>query len=292
MNRTTNNSSKPRMFKKRRGQNFLVDKNILKKIASAALLTKKDTVLEIGAGTGLLTELLAERAGHVIAVEIEKNFQETLKQKFLDVSHVRIVEGDFLKIPLEKILEKGKNERENLCVVANIPYSITAPILNKLLGNNNIFNFIILTVQKEVADRICASPRTKAYGSLTLFVNFYCTAEKLFNISPSCFFPKPDVMSTCVKLEVKIARCVSVPDEKFFFRVVSRAFQQRRKTLRNALLSLPTDKDSVARALKQCGLSQKARAEELTLQQFADLSGTLYPYPCKNAAMARWVTGE
>lgn len=276
MNRMSNNSSKPRMFKKRRGQNFLVDKNILKKIVSAAALTKKDTVLEIGAGTGLLTELLAERAGRVISVEIEKNFQETLKQKFADVSHVRIVEGDFLKIPLEKILEQGKIERENLCVVANIPYSITAPILSKLLENNSLFDFIILTVQKEVADRICASPRTKAYGSLTLFVNFYCTAEKLFNIPPPCFFPKPDVISTCVKLAVKKTKNVSVPNEKFFFRVVSCAFQQRRKILCNALLSLPADKDSIARAQKQCGLSQKARAEELTLQQFADLSCILY----------------
>lgn len=270
------------MFKKRRGQNFLFDKNILRKIISAAQLTKNDTVLEIGAGTGLLTEFLAESAGRVVAVEIEKNFLETLKQKFLSSPHVKIIEGDFLKIPLNNILHNNHDVEENVKVVANIPYSITAPILTKLLPNSHFFDVIILTMQKEVADRLCAKPRTKAYGSLTLFVNYYCTAEKLFTISPSCFFPKPEVYSACVRLCVRKEKTVVVKDEDFFFRVISCAFQQRRKTLQNALMPLPARKEEVSHALHECKLAHLSRAEELSLPQFAKLAavlGVTRPYP-------------
>lgn len=242
---------------------------------SSAQLEKQDTVLEIGAGTGLLTESLAEAAGRVVAVEIEKNFLEALHKKFAEMPRVKIIEGDFLKMPIEKILHDDDKILHDVKVVANIPYSITAPILAKLMEYSHVIHTIVLTVQREVADRLCAKPRTKAYGSLTLFAHYYCTSEKLFTISPSCFFPKPEVVSACVRLRVRKEKPAAVKDEDFFFRVVSCAFQQRRKTLKNALQALPSEKEATARALRACALPQNARAEELTLEQFAKLASVL-----------------
>ncbi len=261
----------PVRFKKKRGQHFLTDKNVLKKIVSAARITKEDAVLEIGAGTGLLTEFLSLSAGHVYAVEIEKKFLDTLREKFSGAASVQIIEGDFLKMKIDNIFKETKK----LKVVANIPYSITAPILEKLLLHRRFFHEIVLTVQKEVADRICASHGNKTYGSLTLFVRYYCVPEKLFNISPTCFFPPPDVVSACVRLAVREELPAGVSDERFFFRVIASAFQQRRKTLVNALRTLPAHREEILRALKACRLPDTARAEQLSMEQFAQLSGAL-----------------
>lgn len=248
--------------KKRLGQNFILDKNILSKIVNASGVTSEDFVLEIGAGLGTLTEELAKRVKKVVTFEIDKELYEVLKEKLRIYDNVVVINEDIMKVDLEKLAHEYF-EGENFKVVANLPYYITSPIIMLLLDCKFIKDITVL-VQKEVAQRICASPGTKEYGILTVFINFKAKPKILFNLPPSVFIPPPKVQSSLIKFEILDKPVAQVKDEKLFSDVVKAAFGQRRKVLSNALKTLNIDKEIIERAFDLSGLSFKRRGSRPT----------------------------
>lgn len=262
---------------KRYGQNFLIDSNILEKIVSAAGIGKDDTVLEIGPGIGTLTQYLCENAQKVIAVEIDRQMIPVLEYTLSDYDNVRIINEDVLKLDLCTLIGEESPERP-IKVVANLPYYITTPIIMELLEMDVPVESITVMIQKEVAERMQEGPGSKDYGALSLAVQYYSNAEIKTIVSPNCFIPRPNVESAVIKLE-KYEKCpVEVKDSKLMFRIIKGAFEQRRKTLTNALShssAYRTDKDEIVKALDQMGKNPNIRGEELTLEDFARLSDIL-----------------
>jgi 16S rRNA (adenine1518-N6/adenine1519-N6)-dimethyltransferase len=256
-----------RKAKKRFGQNFLVDKNILNKIIAAAELDKSCTVLEIGMGEGALTEELAKAAGKVITVEIDRELFPETKEKLERYSNIDFILGDFLKKADDifgKLTEKIK-------VVANIPYYITTPIIEKLFVYADKIDSIILMVQREVADRLRASPATKDYGSLTLFVNYHCDVEKICDVPPTAFVPRPKVFSSVIKLSMRNEKKYFVDSMEKLFNIIHAAFWGRRKMLSSALRKAPMTKllaEDVARLRTVTGIDLTRRGETLTMEEF------------------------
>ncbi len=251
------------------GQNFLVDESALAKVAAAAELTPEDTVLEIGPGLGSLTRHLAEVATRVVAVELDQNLLAPLKHVLEDYDNVELVHGDILKLsPSTLNLPPGYK------VVANIPYYITSAVIRHLLEAKVKPACLVLTVQKEVAQRMCAGP-----GELSLLavsVQFYSAPRLVARLSAGAFYPRPEVDSAVVRLDVRPGPAVEVPDVDAFFRVVKAGFGQRRKQLRNALsagLGLPTE--AVTALLAQAGIDPRRRAETLALEEWGELTQTL-----------------
>ena len=280
------------------GQNFLVDKHILDKILTAAEIEKTDHVLEIGPGIGTLTGHLAERAGTVVAVEIDKRLIPILHETLAGHDNVSIIQADILKIPVtEQIFNAGPPESSDspfrgsrietlrddeesspIKVVANLPYYITSPIIMALLEGDVRFGSITLMLQKEVAQRMLAGPGTKDYGAFSLAVQYHAAVEIIATVPPSCFIPKPAVESAIVRLRPHPAPPVDVADEAFFFGLIRAAFGQRRKTLANALMGakdLGLKRENIIRALHTMELAESIRGEALTLAQFATLSWLL-----------------
>ncbi len=263
--------------KKKFGQNFLIDSNVLEGIVEAAGVTRDDCVLEIGPGIGSLTQYLAEAAGRVVAVEIDKTLLPVLADTLSEYDNVTIINNDVLKVDIAEVVAEY-NQGRPIKVVANLPYYITTPIIMKLFESGAPIESITVMVQKEVADRMSAEPGNKDYGSLSLAVGFYAEASAVMDVPPSSFIPQPKVGSAVVKL----ARCetprASVKDEKFMFAIIRDAFNQRRKTLSNALsngAALGLSRQQVADALQKMGIDERARGETLTLAQFAELSDIL-----------------
>ena len=260
---------------KKYGQNFLVDTNILEGIVNAAEISKEDVVLEIGPGMGSLTQYLLEAAKEVIAVEVDKMLIPILNENLKEYDNLTLIHGDVLKLDLDEIL-KGQRVK----VVANLPYYITTPIVMELLEKQENIESITVMVQKEVADRMQEGPGSKSYGALSLAVQFYSKPEIVLNVSKHCFLPKPDVDSAVIKLDIykKEERPVKVKDAPFMFRLIRAAFNQRRKTLLNALSNdagTKIPKEKTLAALSEMGKSESIRGEALTLEEFARVSDLL-----------------
>lgn len=265
-------------FQKRFGQNFLIDSHILEKIISAAEITKEDCILEIGPGIGTMTQYLAESAGEVIAVEIDKSLIPILEDTLSGYDNVTIINQDILKVDIAKLVLE-KNNGKPIKVVANLPYYITTPIIMGLFESHVPLKNITIMVQKEVADRMQVGPRTKDYGALSLAVQYYARPEMVTYVSPSCFIPKPNVGSAVIRLERYQNPPVEVADEAFLFRLIRAAFQQRRKTLANGIgnaSDIPCSREQAQQALEELGFSVSIRGEALTLQEFASLSNQLW----------------
>lgn len=261
-------------FQKRFGQNFLIDANILEKITGGAGITSEDTVLEIGPGIGTLTQYLCEKAGRVVAVEIDKALIPILEDTLSGYDNVTVINEDVLKLDLNGIVDEYAGGKP-IKVVANLPYYITTPIIMGLFESGAKINSITVMIQKEVADRIRTGPGSKDYGALSLAVQFYSNPEMVAYVSPECFIPKPKVGSAVIRLDRYYDPPVEVRDEKLMFKVIRAAFSQRRKTLVNCLTSdseLGLDRDSVTKYLEKMGLRNDIRGEKLTLSQFAELS--------------------
>lgn len=272
-------------FQKKYGQNFLIDGNILNKIIAAAEISSEDFVVEIGPGIGTMTQYLAESAREVTAVEIDKNLIPILQDTLSEYSNVTILNEDILKVDIQKLAEE-KNKGKPVKVVANLPYYITTPIIMGLFESNAPLLSITVMVQKEVADRMQVGPGTKDYGALSLAVQYYAKPEVMLNVPPRCFMPKPSVGSSVIRLTRFKEPPVETKDEKKMFAIIRAAFNQRRKTLVNALVNSPglatnqgkvikPAKKAVEDALLQMGLSQNIRGEALTLEQFAMLGNLL-----------------
>ena len=266
-------------FKKSFGQNFLTDTNILQKIVDTAEIDDQVNVIEIGPGIGALTEFLAERAAQVMAFEIDHRLVPILADTLRDFENVTVVNEDILKVDLAQHIQNFKNPDLPIKVVANLPYYITTPILMHLIESGIPFSEFVVMMQKEVADRISAKPNTKAYGSLSIAVQYYMTAKVAFIVPRTVFVPAPNVDSAILKMLRRPEPAVAVEDEKFFFKVSKASFTHRRKTLWNNLTGYfgKTDeiKDKLTKALDQAGLSPSVRGEALGLEEFASLADAL-----------------
>ena len=264
-------------FQKKFGQNFLIDQNILDKIVESADLTEKDCVLEIGPGIGTMTQRLAEEAGEVIAVEIDRNLIPILKDTLSPYENVTIINDDILKVDLAGLVQE-RNGGRPVKVVANLPYYITTPIIMALFEKHVPLQSVTVMVQKEVADRMQVGPGTKDYGALSLAVQYYSRPEIITRVPASCFMPSPNVDSTVIRLTRYEEPPVAVRDEEWLFAVIRASFNQRRKTLANGLANaagLGLGRQQVEEVLTEMGLSRTMRGEALTLEQFADLSNRL-----------------
>ena len=266
-------------FKKSFGQNFLTDTNILQKIVDTAEVDDQVNVIEIGPGIGALTEFLAERAAEVMAFEIDHRLVPILADTLRDFDNVTVVNEDILKADLAKHIQNFKNPDLPIKVVANLPYYITTPILMHLIESGIPFSEFVVMMQKEVADRISAKPNTKAYGSLSIAVQYYMTAKVAFIVPRTVFVPAPNVDSAILKMVRRPEPAVAVEDESFFFKVSKASFTHRRKTLWNNLTGYfgKTEeiKDKLTKALDQAGLSPSIRGEALGLEEFASLADAL-----------------
>ena len=266
-------------IQKKYGQNFLIDPNVLKRIVEAAEISTEDCVLEIGPGLGTMTQYLAELAGRVVAVEIDKNLIPILEETLAGYDNVRLINADILKVDINRIVEE-ENRGRPVKVVANLPYYITTPIIMGLFESHAPIQSITVMVQKEVADRMQVGPGTKDYGALSLAVQYYAKPEIVANVPPNCFIPRPNVGSAVIRLTRHREPPVQVENEAGFFALIRAAFNQRRKTLVNALgnaSEIDVTKEDAAEALERLGLPPAVRGETLTLEQFARLSGCLMP---------------
>ena len=265
------------MFQKKFGQNFLIDTHVLEKIISAAGITKNDCVLEIGPGIGTMTQYLAENAGHVVAVEIDRNLIPILKETLADYDNVTVINEDILRVDIKTLAEEY-NGGKPIKVVANLPYYITTPIIMGLFESCVPIDNITVMVQKEVADRMKEGPGSKDYGALSLAVQYYAEPEIVANVPPNCFIPRPNVGSAVIRLTRHKEMPVEVKDPALMFKIIRASFNQRRKTLQNGLGNapeLPYTKEQIAAAIAEMGLTPKIRGEALSLAQFAQLSDIL-----------------
>ena len=266
-------------FKKSFGQNFLTDTNILQKIVDTAEIDKKVNVIEIGPGIGALTEFLAESAAEVMAFEIDDRLVPILADTLRDFDNVTVVNQDILKVDLAQYIAEFKNPDLPIKVVANLPYYITTPILMHLIESGIPFSEFVVMMQREVADRISAHPNTKAYGSLSIAVQYYMTAKVAFIVPRTVFVPAPNVDSAILKMVRRDQPAVAVQDEKFFFKVSKASFVHRRKTLWNNLTSYfgksEETKGKLTAALERADLSPSVRGEALSLEEFARLADAL-----------------
>lgn len=266
-------------FKKSFGQNFLTDTNILQKIVDTAEIDKGVNVIEIGPGIGALTEFLAENAAEVMAFEIDDRLIPILADTLARFDNVQVVNQDILKADLQTQIQAFKNPDLPIKVVANLPYYITTPILMHLIESKIPFAEFVVMIQKEVADRISAMPNTKAYGSLSIAVQYYMTAKVSFIVPRTVFVPAPNVDSAILKMVCRDQPVVSVQDEDFFFRVSKVAFVHRRKTLCNNLTShfgkSEDTKAKLEKALEIAKIKPSIRGEALSIPDFASLADAL-----------------
>ncbi|MBQ1689200.1 MAG: 16S rRNA (adenine(1518)-N(6)/adenine(1519)-N(6))-dimethyltransferase RsmA [Lachnospiraceae bacterium] len=264
-------------FQKKFGQNFLIDTHVLDKIIAAANITKEDLVLEIGPGIGTMTQYLCENAREVVAVEIDKNLIPILEDTLSEYDNVSVINGDILKVDINKIVEE-KNGGKPIKVVANLPYYITTPIIMGLFESHVPVENITVMVQKEVADRMQVGPGTKEYGALSLAVQYYAEPYIVANVPPNCFMPRPKVGSAVIRLTCHKEPPVKVADETLLFRLIRASFNQRRKTLVNGLQNSPeitATKEEILAALDSMGVSPTVRGETFDLEAFACLANAL-----------------
>lgn len=266
-------------FKKSLGQNFLIDLNILNRIVDFAELTETSGAIEIGPGIGALTEQLAKRAQKVVAFEIDQRLLPILSETLEPYPHVKVIHEDVLKANVNQVIEEEFEDGQDLMVVANLPYYVTTPIIMKLLTEHLPIRGIVCMLQKEVADRIAASPGTKDYGSLSIAIQYYTEAKTVMTVPKTVFIPQPNVDSAVIRLTKRAEPAVQVKDEEFFFTVVRASFAQRRKTIFNNLANHFTnkiDKPDIEKALLTVQIDPKRRGETLSIAEFGKLSDELY----------------
>ena len=263
---------------KRLGQNFLIDKSVVDEIVNAAEIEVGENILEIGPGIGTLTQGLLEAGANVTAVELDKKLPAVLAETLAGYENFSLVQGDILKVDINEIMNN-----QPFKVVANLPYYITTQIILTLLEKKLPIKKIVTMVQREVAERMIATPENliaakesaKTYGALSVAVQFYTEPKIVFDVPPTAFLPSPEVTSSVIICDVRKSPAVEVVDEKFFFKVVRSAFSQRRKTLINSLIGNGFDREKVISALQQSNLDIKLRAENLSINDFATLSNNL-----------------
>lgn len=268
-------------FKKSLGQNFLIDANILTRIAEAAGIEPEDGVIEVGPGVGALTEHLAKQAGQVEAFEIDQRLLPILEETMAPYPHVRVHHRDILQVDLGAFIHEHMSECRSVSVVGNLPYYVTTPILMAVLEQRLPIKNIVIMLQKEVAERMAAVPGTKAYGSLSIAVQYFAETERVLTVPKTVFIPQPRVDSLILRLRKRSAPPVHVVNEEFFFRLVRASFVQRRKTLWNNLLHQlagPEGKDRLLHAFEQTGIDSGRRGETLSMKEFALLANELAPF--------------
>ena len=262
-------------FSKSLGQNFLIDASVPERIADSVGADRECSVLEIGPGIGCLTAELSARAGQVLSVELDRRLQPLLRETLSSAENTDVLFADIMKLDLRQLASERMTKPTKL-VCANLPYNITSPVLTSLI-EADCFERICVMIQKEVAERICAGPGTKDYGAFGLFVQWYYAPELLFTVPPHCFMPQPKVTSAVIRLTKRTAPPAEVRDEKLLFHVIHAAFNQRRKTLTNALSAAEPQlsKSDCERILKLCDLDTNIRGEKLNLVDFARISNEI-----------------
>ena len=261
-------------FSKSMGQNFLIAPWVPEQIADSARLDQDTAVLEIGPGVGCLTEQLSRRAGKVLAVELDRSLEGVLRETLGGCDNVEVLFGDILRQDIPTLVrEHFGGMRAVVC--ANLPYNVTSPLLTALL-KAGCFDTLTVMIQREVARRICAAPDTADYGAFSLFVQWHAECELLFDVPPHCFHPQPKVTSSVIRLSARKEKPFAVSDEDFLFRIIRAAFNQRRKTLPNALSSgLGLERGEIERALENCGLDHRIRGEALDMAAFVKIADEL-----------------
>lgn len=262
-------------FSKSLGQNFLINPSVCPRMAEYGGAEKGVGVIEVGPGIGVLTCELAKRADKVVAVELDKRLLPVLEETLAEFDNIKVVNDDILKIDLKRLIEEEFAGME-VVVCANLPYYITSPVIMKLLEDKLPIKALTVMVQKEAAQRICAEVGTRQSGAVTVAVNYYSTPQLLFNVSAGSFMPAPKVDSAVIRLDILKNPRVELKNEKLFFRIIKSAFGQRRKTLSNSLssgISLP--KGDIINALETAGVPANYRAEQLTMQQLADIANAV-----------------
>lgn len=265
--------------KKSLGQNFIIDTNILNNIVKAGSVDKDTIVIEVGPGIGALTEQIAKVAKHVYAFEIDQRLLPVLDDTLSPYDNVTVLNEDILEVDLSAFFEEQTINQERVVVMANLPYYITTPIIINFLESSVNVDQMIFMIQKEVAERIAAEPSTKAYGSLSIAVQYYAEAETLFIVPKTVFRPQPNVESAIIRLNLLHEPAAEVTNEKYFFTLTRSSFAQRRKTLWNNLKIAygkePETQEKLKVALDEAGIDSKRRGETLTIQEFADLANAM-----------------
>ena len=258
------------MFKKAYGQNFLNDKNIISSRVKRANIQENSLVIEIGPGSGALTKELAQVAQHVLCYEIDERLEEILDENLINFTNVEIIFDDFLHRDIANDI--AKYHYENIYVVANLPYYITTPIIEKIIASKINFNSVTIMIQKEVGDRFCAKPGSRDYSSITVFLNYYYDMKKLFIVSRNAFTPKPNVDSIVISLVTKKER-LSLLNEELFFALIRDSFRFKRKNLRNNLKGYNIE--IIEEILKKYNYDLTVRAEQLSLEIFVEIANAL-----------------
>lgn len=262
-------------FSKGLGQNFLVNPSVCPKIAENGNARKGFGIIEVGTGIGTLTAELAKRAEKVVAVEIDQRLLPVLEETLSEFDNIKVINDDILNVDLDTLI-KDEFEGMDVAVCANLPYYITSPIIMHFLESGVPIKSITVMVQKEAAQRLCAPVGTRESGAITVAVNYYGTAQMLFNVSRGSFIPAPNVDSAVIRIDVEKKYDLSSEDEKFFFSVVKGAFSQRRKTVSNSLSSmLGISKESVYETLRECGMSENMRIEQFNMESLINFSSAL-----------------
>ncbi|MGM9972954.1 MAG: 16S rRNA (adenine(1518)-N(6)/adenine(1519)-N(6))-dimethyltransferase RsmA [Clostridiaceae bacterium] len=259
-------------FTKSLGQNFLVDDSVLEDIIEGAEISPEDHVIEIGPGVGTLTAELLKKAKRVTSLELDSSLIPILLEELKDRDNFTLINKDALKVDFKELT----NEGEKVKVVANLPYYVTTPIIAKLLNEGVNFESLTIMIQKEVAERINASPGNKDYGALSLLVQYYCDTKIIRRVSPGSFIPRPKVDSIVIKLQKLPKPRVEVKDENTFFKVIRDSFNMRRKTLSNALKNVGLSKEALDEAFKEVNIDSRRRGETLSIEEFAALANSIY----------------
>lgn len=263
-------------FKKSLGQNFIIDGSVCPKMAELSC-DENTGVIEIGPGVGVLTRELAKRAKRVVAIEIDERLKPILSKTLEDFNNIEVVFGDVMKLDLKKMIAEKFTDCKKVCVCANLPYYITSPIIMMLLESKLNIDSITAMVQAEAAERLCAKVGSRQAGAVTVAVDYYSSANILFDVKRECFLPSPKVDSAVIKLEIRQNPPINVNDEKTFFKVVKACFAQRRKTLLNTVSNtLSIDKDVLRKILEEIDLEPTVRGEQLNITQLALLSDEIY----------------
>ena len=261
------------------GQNFLINEEVVKNIVGCSNIEKEDLVIEIGPGLGTLTKYLLEKAGKVICIELDTKMLQILEDRFSLYNNFELINNDVLKVDLKNIIEKEKTEGKikNVKIVANLPYYITTPIIMKLLEEELELESITVMIQKEVADRLIATPGEKNTGAITYSVYYYADSEAIMEVPNSSFIPEPEVTSKVIKLNIRKETAVKPKDKEKMFKIIKYAFMQKRKTLLNSLTNNGVFKNKTqgTEILNSLGIKENVRPEELTLEQFEKISNIL-----------------
>lgn len=265
---------------RRMGQSFLVDKNTIQKIVESAHIHQEDLVVEIGAGFGWMTALIAQKSRRVIAIEIDSRLSRILRDRFAEFKNIEIVEADILRYDFANAIKDKKHDK--IRIIGNIPYSISSPILFHLLAHRHMIGDMTIMLQKEVSDRLMARPGTKAYGIPSIIFQMFAEISQVGLVPPTCFYPVPKIHSSVIKMVIRPTPLYPVKNIEFFKYIIRLAFSKRRKTLLNNLRhpDLPSD---IEKVLSPSGIDGKRRAETLSIEEFAILSNIIFDFKCGKA---------